>query len=121
MNRKYPALFFLLGFVQNMIRYFLLAAAAVILIIIGAVCKNICLYIGLGVLAVYLLVCFIEQLVIRRTALKKSGNPAYDEIMDAILGGGSREEIDRAIDKHAVLIEPSGDNQQHNERTHNEE
>ncbi len=109
MKRRYPAAFFILGLFQNMIRYFLLALIAVILIIIGAVCKNICLYIGLGVLALYFLLCLIEQIILRRTALKQSGNPAFDEIMDVILGGGSREDIDNAINKHAVRVEPESD------------
>ncbi len=109
MKRKYPVAFFILGLFQNMIRYFWILLIALVFIIIGAVGKNICLYIGLGVLVLYLLICLIEQLILRRTALNRSGNPAFDEIMDAILGGGSREDIDNAINKHAVKVEPESD------------
>ena len=108
MKRKYPAVYFFLGLIQNMIRYFWILLIALVLIIIGAINKNICLYIGLGVLAIYILVCFIEQMVIRSTALKQTGNPAYDEIMDVILGGSS-EDVNNAINKHAVRVEPESE------------
>lgn len=83
MNRKYTLKQFLLGLVINfVIFHFYLFIPGVILCLIGIAVEQ-CLYIGLALLILDLILSVISQLRIRSTILSDSDNPEFNELMDA--------------------------------------
>lgn len=92
MKRKYPLSFFLLGVLQNLIRYFLIGLIGFVFIIIGVIGVPICNIIGMMVLAGYLLLSIIEQLFIRSSILKESDNHEFNQFMDAAFGINNNDE-----------------------------
>lgn len=112
MARKYPMKMFWLGVVTNFLfRYLFLLAPGVILLIPGIWLKP-CLWIGLGILGLDLIVSVAEQLRLRKTALMPSGNPEFNELMDALCGPGGLEEFGSVVDakiKSAPSDETSGE------------
>ena len=76
-NRKYPTSLFIIGFITNILfHFFWLFIPCIILLIIGIFVKP-CLYIGLALLLIDILLSLIEQFRIRQAfqdALSKDGN-----------------------------------------------
>lgn len=85
-KRKYPGSLFLLGVLQNGIRYFLIGLLGLVLFIIGSMAVPVCKTIGTIVLIGYGLLCVIEQFVIRHVCLKESDHPEFNTMMDDLLG-----------------------------------
>lgn len=86
MNRKYPLSFFLFGMVMNFfLHYFYLFIPGAVLCIIG-IWKLPCLFIGLAILGLDLVLSFMDQIEIRKASLSESDNQEYNEIMDACFG-----------------------------------
>lgn len=84
MNKKYPAGLFIVGFISNIFgKFFFLFFPAVILIIIGIWIKS-CFIIGLGLLALDIILSFIEQLRIKKT-VHYSDDPNFAEFQAAVL------------------------------------
>lgn len=101
MKRKYSVSFFLLGILQNLIRYFLIGLIGLIFLIIGVIGVPVCKIIGTIVLACYLLLSIIEQFVIRSASLKESDNPEFNQFMDAAFGVNNQDE--NALSSHEKI------------------
>lgn len=87
-NRKYPTSLFIIGFIMNIFfRFFWLFVPAVALLIVGIFAKP-CLYIGLALLILDVILSLIEQIKIRNTFLKDSDNPDFQEFQDALSKDG---------------------------------
>ena len=76
-NRKYPTSLFIIGFITNILfHFFWLFIPCIILLIVGIFVKP-CLYVGLALLLIDILLSLIEQFRIRQAfqdALSKDGN-----------------------------------------------
>lgn len=98
MERKYPAIMFWLFVVMNFfVRFFYLFIPGMILCIAGIWVKT-CLWIGLGILAFDLILSIVDQLRIRKYALKPSGNPQFNELMDAFCGPDGLNAVREIVD-----------------------
>ena len=87
-NRKYPLSLFLVGYIMNVIfHFFWLFFPGLILALIGMAFKP-CAYVALFLLALDLVLSFIEQMNIRRAFLEDSDNPDFREFQDAISKDG---------------------------------
>lgn len=88
-NRKYPTSLFIIGLITNILfHFFWLFIPGIILLIIGIFVKP-CLYIGLALLLIDIVLSLIEQLRIRQAFLEESDNPAFREFQDALSKDGS--------------------------------
>ena len=88
-DRKYPTSLFIFGFITNLLfHFFWLSLPAIILLIIGIFVKS-CLYIGLALLLIDIVLSLIEQLRIRQTFLKESDNPDFRAFQDALSNDGN--------------------------------
>ena len=88
-NRKYPTSLFIIGFVTNILfHFFWLFIPCVILLIIGIFVK-ICLYIGLALLLIDIVLSLIEQFRIRQAFLEESDNPDFRAFQDALSKDGN--------------------------------
>ena len=88
-NRKYPTSLFIIGFITNILfHFFWLFLPCIILIIIGIFVEP-CLYIGLVLLLIDIILSLIEQLRIRQAFLEESDNPDFRAFQDALSKDGS--------------------------------
>ena len=88
-SRKYPFSLFLIGWITDILfRFFWLFLPAVLLILIGIASKT-CLYIGVGLLLLDILLSLIDQLLLCQTCLHDSDNPDFQAFQDAISKDGS--------------------------------
>ena len=86
-NRKYPTSLFIIGFTTNILfHFFWLFVPCIILLIVGIFVKP-CLYIGLALLLIDVLLSLIEQFRIRQAFLEESGNPDFRAFQDALSKG----------------------------------
>lgn len=86
MKRNYPWQMFVLGVCLNfLIRNFLLFLAGIVLCILGIWFRT-CLYMGVAVLILDLILSVIQQIEIRQEVLAESDNPEFNEVMDAFYG-----------------------------------
>lgn len=92
MNRKYPASIFFMGLLLNLAKYLLIGLIGVIFLIIGFFGVDICKIIGIIIIVVYLLLCLIEQIMIRSASLKESRNPEFNEFMNSAFGVNDQED-----------------------------
>ena len=77
-NRKYPTRLFIIGFITNILfHFFWLFIPCIILLIVGIFVKP-CLYIGLALLLIDILLSLIEQFRIRQAFLEESDNPDFE-------------------------------------------
>ena len=97
-NRKYPASLFIIGLITDIpFRYFWLFLPSVILLIIGIFVKP-CLYIGLVLLSIDVVLSFVDQIRIRRTFQRDSDNPDFQAFQDALSkDGGWRDNLGEFI------------------------
>lgn len=101
MNRKYPMSFFIIGLLQNLVKYAFIGLISAILLIIGFLGVDICKIIGTIILAVYFLLCVIEQIFIRSAIIKESDNPEFNKFMDQAFGFN---DDDNAISTHQKIV-----------------
>ncbi len=88
-NRKYPASLFIMGVATNVLfRYGWLFIPAIILLIVGIFVKT-CLYMGLAILLLDIMISLIEQIKLRKTFLAESDNPDFQAFQDALSKDGS--------------------------------
>ena len=88
-NRKYPTSLFIVGFITNILfHFFWLFLPCIILLIIGIFIQP-CLYIGLALLLIDIVLSLIEQLHIRQAFLKESDNPDFRAFQDALSKDGN--------------------------------
>ena len=99
MERKYPTKMFWLFVLTNFLfHFFYLSVPGIILCIVGIWVKT-CLWIGLAILGLDLILSIIEQLRIRKAALTPSDNPEFNELMDAFCGPGGLEALGKLLDE----------------------
>ena len=88
-NRKYPTSLFIIGFITNILfRFFWLFLSCIILLLIGIFIKP-CIYIGLVLLLLDIVLSLIEQIKIRQTFLEESDNTDFLAFQDAISEDGN--------------------------------
>ena len=98
MERKYPTKMFWLFVLTNFLfHFFYLSVPGIILCIVGIWVKT-CLWIGLVILGLDLILSIIEQLRIRKAALTPSDNPEFNELMDAFCGSGGLDAVRKIVD-----------------------
>ena len=91
-NRNYPISLFIIGFITNILfHFFWIFIPCIILLIIG-IFVNPCLFIGLALLLIDIVLSLIEQLRIRQAFLKKSDNPDFRAFQEALSKDGSRKD-----------------------------
>lgn len=99
MERKYPAKMFLMFVLTNFLfHFFYLFVPGIILCIVGTWVKS-CLWIGLAILGLDLILSIIEQLRIRKAAVTRSDNPEFNELMDAFCSPGGLEAFRNVVDE----------------------
>ena len=112
MERKYPIKMFWIFVLTNFLfHFFYLSIPGIILCIIGIWVKP-CLWIGLAILGLDVILSIIEQLRIRKAAITPSDNPAFNELMDAFCSPGGLEAVGKVLDekiKSASSIESQED------------
>ena len=98
MERKYPTKMFWLFVLTNFLfHFFYLSIPGIILCIVGIWVKS-CLWIGLAILGLDVILSIIEQLRIRKAAVTHSDNPEFNELMDAFCSPDGLEAVRRIID-----------------------
>ncbi len=109
MERKYPSKMFWLFVLTNFVfHFFYLFVPAIILCIVG-IRVRACLWIGLAVLGLDLILSMIEQMLIRKAAVSKSDNPEFNEMMDAFCGPGGIEDFKKVFEQKPEASKPAGD------------
>ena len=111
MERKYPTKFFLLFLLMDFLfHFFYLSIPGIILCIVGIWVKT-CLWIGLAILGLDFILSIIEQLRIRKAAVKPSDNPEFNELMDAFCSPGGLEAFGKVLDRK-IETSPSVESQE---------
>ncbi|MGN1110752.1 MAG: hypothetical protein ACI4QY_03790 [Oscillospiraceae bacterium] len=87
-EKKYPAGLFWVGFVTNVIFHFFWLFLPAVVLIIAGIFLRVCLYIGLAVLALDVILSFIQQLRIRAAFMSDSDNPDFREFQRALSKDG---------------------------------
>jgi len=106
MARKYPAKMFWHFVLMNfLLHYFYLFLPGLILSIIGIWVKS-CLWIGLAILLLDVILSIIDQLRIAKAATTESDNPEFNELMDAFLGGGGLRSVKELVDQRVMESTP---------------
>lgn len=82
-GHKYPVSLFVIGFLMNLLKNFLLFFPSIIFLIIGIWIKW-CFFVGVALLLSDVVISLIEQFKIRSAAIN-SDNPDFKEWQDAIL------------------------------------
>ena len=98
MERKYPTKMFWFFVLTNFLfHFFYLSVPGIILCIVGIWVKD-CLWIGLAILGLDVILSIIEQLRIRKAAVTPSDNPEFNELMDAFCGPDGLESVRKIVD-----------------------
>lgn len=98
-KRDYSNSLFWSGFFLNIIKRFYITIPAIILLIIGIWFKP-CLYIGIALAVIVLVLSLIEQLSIKK-AFQTSDNPNFEEFADASSSDNWNEEVIKLVNEKA--------------------
>jgi hypothetical protein len=102
MNRKYPILFFFMGLLQSMIRYFFIGLIGIVLWIIGLYGIEFCKVCSVIILAGYLLICVVEQIIFCFVSLQESENPELNEFLDIAFGANNKGENNKSAHQRII-------------------
>ena len=106
MERKYPTKMFWFFVLTNFLfHFFYLFISGIILCIIGIWVKS-CLWIGLTILGLDVILSIIEQLRIRKAAVTPSDNPEFNELMDAFCGPDGLDAVKKIVDQKIQSTSP---------------
>ena len=106
MERKYPTKMFWLFVLTNfLLHFFYLSIPGIILCIVGIWAKP-CLWIGLAILGLDVILSIIEQLRLRKVAVTPSDNPEFNELMDAFCSPDGLEAVRRIVDAKIEATPP---------------
>ena len=106
MERKYPTKMFWFFVLNNFLfHFFYLSLPGTILCIVGIWVKS-CLWIGLVILLLDLILSIIEQLQIRKAAITHSDNPEFNEFMDAFCSPGGLEAVRKLTEEKIAASKP---------------
>lgn len=89
MKRHYNWKLFLIGFLMNTVRLFFIVIPALILLVVG-IWVLPCLYIGFALLAIALIIAFVQQLMIKHTA-ETSDDPEFVPFAEAMCSDDWKE------------------------------
>ena len=99
MERNYPVKWFWFFVLNHFVfHFFYLSLPGSILCIIG-IWRKPCLWIGLAILGLTVILSIIEQLRIRKAALTQSDNPFFNEVMDAFCGPDGMNAAKKVFDE----------------------
>ena len=108
MERKYPAKMFWLFLLTNFLFHFsYLSIPGIILCIVGIWVKC-CLWVGLAILGLDMILSFFEQLRVQKVTMTPSDNPEFNVLMDAFCGPDSLKAVKRIVDEKAVDFPSTG-------------
>lgn len=85
--------------------FFYLSFPGIILCLVGIWVKP-CLWVGLAILLLGLILSIIEQLCIRKVAVTKSDNPKFNELMDAFCGPDGLAAVGKILDEKVATSSP---------------
>ena len=106
MEKQYPAkMFWFFVLTEFLFHFFYLSLPGIILCIVGIWVKP-CLWAGLAILLLDLVLSMIEQMRIRKAAVTPSDNPEFNELMDAFCGPGGLEAFGEVLDKKIKSAQP---------------
>lgn len=88
-KRKYPTGLFMIGFITNVLFHFFWLFLPGVVLCIAGIFVQPCLYIGLILLLIDIILSLIEQFRIRQTFLKESENPDFRAFQDALSKDGN--------------------------------
>lgn len=99
MERKYPTKMFWLHVLANFLLHFLyLFIPGIVLCIVG-IWVRFCLWIGLALLVLDMILSIIEQLRIRKATMTQSNNPEFNELIDAFCGPDNLDTVRKVVGK----------------------
>ena len=90
-DNKYPVSLFVIGVLMNLTKNFFLFLPSIVLLIVGIWVKW-CLFVGVALLLLDVIISLIEQIQIRNTTIN-SDNPNFKEWQDAILSSDWKNNI----------------------------
>ena len=99
MERKYPAKMFWFFVLTNFLFHFFYLSVPGIILCIAGIWNKTCLWIGLAILSLDLILSIIEQLRIRKAAVTRSDNPEFNELMDAFCSSDNLEAFRQILDE----------------------
>lgn len=115
MERKYPQnWFWAFVFTNFLFHYFYLFVPGVLLCLVGIWVRT-CLWIGVGVLVLDGALSILDQLRIRKTALTKSDNPEFNQLMDAFCGEGGLQAFGKVLEEKAGTSQTAGETEKETE------
>lgn len=88
-ERRYPFSLFLIGFITNILFHFFWLFVPSIILLIAGIFVDWCLYAGLILLVIDIIVSFIEQMKIRQTMLSDSDNEQFRQFQEAVSKEGN--------------------------------
>ena len=92
-DKKYPISLFVMGVVMNLLKNIVLLLLALVFLVIGIGVKW-CLELGLGLLALNVIIAVWQQLQIRKATLS-SDDPEFQQWQDAMLSPDWMENIQK--------------------------
>ena len=90
-DNKYPVSLFVIGVLMNLTKNFFLFLPSIVLLIVGIWVKW-CLFVGVALLLLDVIISLIEQIQIRNATIN-SDNPNFKEWQDAILSSDWKNNI----------------------------
>lgn len=96
-DKKYPISLFVMGFIMNLFKNFILLLLGVVFLIIG-IGVQWCLNLGLGLLLLNVAISFVQQIQIRNTTLS-SDDPDFQQWQDAMLSPDWMENIQKMTEQ----------------------
>lgn len=106
MARKYPRKMFWFFVLTNfLLHFFYLFIPGIVLCIVGIWVKS-CLWIGLAILGLDVILSIIEQLRIRKAAMTHSDNPEFNALMDAFYSPDGLEAVRKIVDAKTEATPP---------------
>ena len=114
MERRYPAKMFWFFVLTNFLfHFFYLSVPGIILCIVGVWVKS-CLWIGLAILGLDVILSIIEQLRIRKAVVTSSDNPEFNEFMDAFCSPDGLDAVRRIVDEKIKSTSPAEPQEEEN-------
>ena len=99
MERKYPVKFFWFFVLTNFCFHFFWLFLPGILLCVAGIWTKACLWAGIAVLILDLILSVREQLKIRKAAIAESENPEFNDLMDAFCGPDGLEAVSRILEE----------------------
>ncbi len=105
-KRNYPAkMFWFFVFANFLFHFFYLSLPGMILCVVGIWIKS-CLWIGLTILLLDLILSIIEQMRIRNAAITPSDNPDFNEFMDAFCSSDGLAAVRKLTEEKIAASHP---------------